>query len=99
MVISIMQMQCGIKTKFNKSDTYTSEKALSIISFEHRNANSNTLFSKHEITKLPESILIENCQLISKSIHSDHPSIFNNWFTLILFSESHYFLITVLRKD
>ena len=61
MVISIMQMQCGIKTKFNKSDTYTSEKALSIISFEHRNAHSNTLLSKHEITKLPESILIENC--------------------------------------
>ena len=61
--------------------------ALRIISFECRNAHSNPLFYRHEIVKLHDKIIIENCLCISKSINFDLPSIFNNWFTFS--SDSH----------
>ena len=57
------------------------KKALRIISFEYGNAHSNPLFCRHEIVKLHDKIIIENCHFISKSINFDLPSIFNNWFT------------------
>ena len=63
------------------------KKALRIISFESRNAHSNPLFYRHEIVKLHDKIITENCLFISKSINFDLPSIFNNWFTFS--SDSH----------
>ena len=57
------------------------KKALRIISFEYGNAHSNRLFCRHEIVKLHDKIIIENCHFISKSINFDLPSIFNNRFT------------------
>ena len=63
------------------------KKALRIISFECRNAHSNPLFYRHEIVKLYDKIIIENCLFISKSINFDLPPIFNNWFTFS--SDSH----------
>ena len=63
------------------------KKALRIISFECRNAHSNPLFYRHEIVKLHDKVIIENCLFISKSINFDIPSIFNNWFTFS--SDSH----------
>ena len=63
------------------------KKALRIISFECRNAQSNPLFYRYEIVKLYDKIIIENCLFISKSINFDLPPIFNNWFTFS--SDSH----------
>ena len=63
------------------------KKALRIMSFECRNAHSNPLFFRHEIIKLPNKIIMENCLFISKSINFNLPSIFNHWFTFS--SESH----------
>ena len=57
------------------------------MSFECRNAHSNPLFFRHEIIKLPDKIIMENCLFISKSINFDLPPIFNHWFTF--FSDSH----------
>ena len=57
------------------------KKALRIISFGCRNAYSNPLFYRHEIVKLHDKIIIENCLFIIESINFDVPSIFNNWFT------------------
>ena len=63
------------------------KKALRIMSFECRNAHSNPLFFRHEIIKLPEKIIMENCLFISKSIRFDLPPISNHWFT---FSSDSY---------
>ena len=63
------------------------KKALKIISFECRNARSNSLFYRHETVKLHDKIIIKNCFFISISINFDLPSIFNNWFTFS--SDSH----------
>ena len=63
------------------------KKAPRIISFECRNAHSDPFFYRHEIVKLHDKIIIENCFFISKSINVDLPSIFNNWFTFS--SDSH----------
>ena len=63
------------------------KKALRIISFGCRNAYSNPLFYRHEIVKLHDKIIIENCLFIIESINFDVPSIFNNWFT---FSSDSY---------
>ena len=63
------------------------KKALLIMSFECRNAHSNLLFFRHEGTKLPVKILMENCSFICKSINFNLPPIFNHWFTF--FSDSH----------
>ena len=63
------------------------KKALRIMSFECRNAHSNPLFFRHEIIKLPDKIIMENCLFISKSINFDLPPIFNHWFTFS--SDSH----------
>ena len=49
--------------------------------FECRNAHSNPGFSRHEETKLPDKILLENCLFISKSVNFNLPSVFNHWFT------------------
>ena len=57
------------------------KKALHIMSFECRNALSNPLFFRHEIIKLSNKILMENCLFISKSVNFNLPSIFNHWFT------------------
>ena len=57
------------------------------MSFECRSAHSNRLFFRHEIIKLPDKIIMENCLFISKSINFNLPSIFNHWLTF--FSESH----------
>ena len=54
------------------------KKALRIISFECRNAHSNPLFYWHEIVKLNDKIIIENCRFISKSTDFNLPSIFNH---------------------
>ena len=48
------------------------KKSLHIISFECRGAHSNPLF-RHEIIKLPDKILMENCLFISKSINFNLP--------------------------
>ena len=61
------------------------KKALHIMSFECRNAHSNPLLFRHEIIKLPQKLIMENCLFISKSIN--FPSIFNHWFTFS--SNSH----------
>ena len=63
------------------------KKALRIMSFQCRNAHSNPLFFRHEIIKLPDKIIMENCLFISKSINFDLPPIFNHWFTFS--SDSH----------
>ena len=39
---------------------------------------------RHEIIKLHDKIIIENCLFISESINFHLPSIFNNWFTFSL---------------
>ena len=57
------------------------------MSFECRNAHSNPLFFRHEIIKLPDKILMENCLFISKSVNFNLPQIFNHWF--IFSSDSH----------
>ena len=57
------------------------KKALRIISFKWRNAHSNPLSYRHEVVKLHDKIIIENCLFISKSINFDLPSIFSHWFT------------------
>ena len=57
------------------------------MSFESRNAHSNSLFFRHEIIKLPDKIIMENCLFISKSINFNLPPIFNHWFTFS--SDSH----------
>ena len=57
------------------------KKALRIISFECKNAHSNPLFYRHEIVKLHDKIIIENCPFISKSVNFDLSSTFNHWFT------------------
>ena len=57
------------------------------MSFECRNVHSNPLFFRHEIIKLPDKILMENCLFISKSVNFNLPSIFNHWFTFS--SDSH----------
>ena len=44
-------------------------------------------FFRHEIIKLPDKIIMENCLFISKSINFDLPPIFNHWFTFS--SDSH----------
>ena len=40
------------------------EKALRIMSCECRNAHSNPVFFRHEIIKLPDKIIMENCLFI-----------------------------------
>ena len=45
------------------------------MSFECRNAHSNPIFFRHEIIKLPDKIIMENCLLISKSINLNLPLI------------------------
>ena len=44
-------------------------------------------FFRHEIIKLPDKIIMENCLFISKSINFNLPPIFNHWFTFS--SDSH----------
>ena len=56
------------------------------MSFECRNAHSNPLFFRHEITKL-DKVTMENCLFISKSINFILPPIFNHWITFS--SDSH----------
>ena len=70
------------------------KKALRIISFESRNANSNPLFYRLEIVKLHDKIITENYLFTSNSINFDLPSIFNNWFT----SDSHRYETTCSFK-
>ena len=48
-------------------------KALRIISFECRNANSKPLFFRHEIIKLPDKTIMKNCLFISKPINFNLP--------------------------
>ena len=62
-------------------------KALRIMSFEYINDHSNPLFYRHEIIKLSNKIIMENCLFISKSINFNLPPIFNHWFTFS--SDSH----------
>ena len=57
------------------------------MSFECRNAHSNPLLFRHEITKLPDKIIMENYLFISKPINSNLLPIFNHWFTFS--SDSH----------
>ena len=59
------------------------------MSFECRNAHSNPLFSRHEIIKLPDKILMENFLFISKSVYYNLPSIFNHWFTFSSDSQNY----------
>ena len=47
------------------------------MSFQCRNAHSNPLFYRHEINKLPDKIIMENCLFISKFISFNLPPIFN----------------------
>ena len=44
-------------------------------------------FFRHEIIKLPDKIIMENCLFISKSIKFNLSPIFNHWFTFS--SDSH----------
>ena len=44
-------------------------------------------FFRHEIIKLPDKILMENCLFISKTTNLNLSSIFNHWFTFP--SDSH----------
>ena len=46
-------------------------------------------FFRHEITKLPDKIIMENCLFISKSTKSNLPPIFNHWFTFSSDSHNH----------
>ena len=57
------------------------------MSFRCRNVHSNPLFFRHEIIKLPDKIIMENCLFIRKSHNFDLPPIFNHWFTFS--SDSH----------
>ena len=72
------------------------KKALRITSFEYRNVYSNPLFYRHEIIKLHDKIIIENCLFISKSINFDLPSIFSNWFTF--YPDSHRYQTSCYLK-
>ena len=50
------------KQKFTKSlILITQECSQNFISYECRNAHSNPLFYEHEVVKLHEKIIIENC--------------------------------------
>ena len=44
-------------------------------------------FFRHEIIKICNKIIMENCLFISKSINFNLPPIFNHWFTFS--SDSH----------
>ena len=46
-------------------------------------------FFRHEIIKLPDKIIMENCLFISKSINFNLPPIFNHWFTFSLDSHKY----------
>ena len=45
----------------HESANHTAKKAFRIMSFECRNAHSNPLFFRHEMIKLPDKIVMENC--------------------------------------
>ena len=57
------------------------KKALRIISFECRNAHSNSFFYRHEV-------IIKSCLFIGKSVNFVLPSIFNNWFIGLPFPQT-----------
>ena len=57
------------------------------MSFEWKNAHSNTLFLRHEIIKLPDKIIMGKCLFISKPINFNLPPISNHSFTFS--SDSH----------
>ena len=59
------------------------------MSFECRNSHSDPLFFRHEIIKLPDKILMEDCLFIIKSVNFNLPSIFNHWFTFYLDSHNY----------
>ena len=63
---------------------FLQKKALIIIGFKFRNTNSNPLFHRHELVKLHDKIIIENCFFISLSINFDLPLIFNELVFLFL---------------
>ena len=57
------------------------------MSFDNAEMLIQILFSRHEIIKLPNKIIMENCLFISKSINFNLPPIFSHWFT---FSSDSY---------
>ena len=83
------------KNRLNRLPLFQ-KKALRITSFEYRNVYSNPLFYSHEIIKLHDKIIIENCLFISKSINFDLPSIFSNWFTF--YPDSHRYQTSCYLK-
>ena len=66
------------------------------MSFECRNAHSNSFLFRHEIIKLPNKIIMENCSLISKSINFNLPPIFSHLFTFS--SDSHNYETSTFSK-
>lgn len=57
------------------------KKAIRIMNFEKRNAHTNPLFKKSKILKLLDTVMIENCIFVNKSLNNLLPSIFQNWFS------------------
>ena len=53
-------------------------------------------FFRHEIIKLPDKIILENCLFIIKSINFNLPPIFNHWFTFS--SDSHNYETSSFSK-
>ena len=62
-------------------------KILTCFSFRQLTRKKLKLFFRHEIIKLPDKVIMENCLFISESINFNLPYIFNHWFTFS--SDSH----------
>ena len=57
------------------------KKALRIMNFKAQLFHSSPLFSSNNILKFGDKITLENILFVSKSINTQVPSIFNDWFT------------------
>ena len=57
------------------------KKALRIMNFKDQLFHSIPLFSSNKILKIGDKITLENILFVSKSIKTQVPSIFNEWFT------------------
>ena len=56
------------------------KETLRTIYFKGKFDHTSSLFSESNIIKLPDKIFMENCLFVSKSLNSQSPEIFNNWF-------------------
>ena len=81
-----MQTQFGVKIEI-QSANHTAKKNSLYYELWMQKCSFKSSFFRHEIIKLPDKIIMENCLFVSKSINFDLPPIFNHWFTFS--SDSH----------